>query len=427
MSDPVPASPVDRALAAVWRIESPKLIAGLTRIVGDVGAAEDLAQDALVVALERWPESGIPKNPGAWLMATAKHRAYDLVRRRSMLTRKHAELGRELEAEERDSTPDYAADIDDDIGNDLLRLMFIACHPVLSTEARVALTLRLLGGLTTAEIARAFLAKESAVGQRISRAKRTLSEARVPFEVPRGVERAARLQSVLEVLYLIYNEGYAATAGDDWLRPELCEDAMRLGRTLATLAPDEPEVHGLVALMQLQASRTRARTRPGGEPVLLLDQDRSRWDRILIARGLAALDRAYELGGALGPYALQAAIAACHARARTPEDTDWERIAALYDALAEMAPSPVVEINRGVALAMAFGPEVGLAVIDAVGDDPWLSSYHLLPAARGDLLERLGRREEAAAEFTRAAELTRNERERRVLSARAAACGGAGG
>jgi predicted RNA polymerase sigma factor len=298
---------------------------------------------------------------------------------------------------------------------------------VLSTEARVALTLRLLGGLTTAEIARAFLAKESAVGQRISRAKRTLSEARVPFEVPRGVERAARLQSVLEVLYLIYNEGYAATAGDDWLRPELCEDAMRLGRTLATLAPDEPEVHGLVALMQLQASRTRARTRPGGEPVLLLDQDRSRWDRILIARGLAALDRAYELGGALGPYALQAAIAACHARARTPEDTDWERIAALYDALAEMAPSPVVEINRGVALAMAFGPEVGLAVIDAVGDDPWLSSYHLLPAARGDLLERLGRREEAAAEFTRAAELTRNERERRVLSARAAACGGAGG
>jgi RNA polymerase sigma factor (sigma-70 family) len=392
-----------------------------------VGAAEDLAQDALVVALERWPESGIPKNPGAWLMATAKHRAYDLVRRRSMLTRKHAELGRELEAEERDSTPDYAADIDDDIGNDLLRLMFIACHPVLSTEARVALTLRLLGGLTTAEIARAFLAKESAVGQRISRAKRTLSEARVPFEVPRGVERAARLQSVLEVLYLIYNEGYAATAGDDWLRPELCEDAMRLGRTLATLAPDEPEVHGLVALMQLQASRTRARTRPGGEPVLLLDQDRSRWDRILIARGLAALDRAYELGGALGPYALQAAIAACHARARTPEDTDWERIAALYDALAEMAPSPVVEINRGVALAMAFGPEVGLAVIDAVGDDPWLSSYHLLPAARGDLLERLGRREEAAAEFTRAAELTRNERERRVLSARAAACGGAGG
>jgi RNA polymerase sigma factor (sigma-70 family) len=427
MSDPVPASPVDRALAAVWRIESPKLIAGLTRIVGDVGAAEDLAQDALVVALERWPESGIPKNPGAWLMATARHRAYDLVRRRSMLTRKHAELGRELEAEERDSTPDYAADIDDDIGNDLLRLMFIACHPVLSTEARVALTLRLLGGLTTAEIARAFLAKESAVGQRISRAKRTLSEARVPFEVPRGVERAARLQSVLEVLYLIYNEGYAATAGDDWLRPELCEDAMRLGRTLATLAPDEPEVHGLVALMQLQASRTRARTRPGGEPVLLLDQDRSRWDRILIARGLAALDRAYELGGALGPYALQAAIAACHARARTPEDTDWERIAALYDALAEMAPSPVVEINRGVALAMAFGPEVGLAVIDAVGDDPWLSSYHLLPAARGDLLERLGRREEAAAEFTRAAELTRNERERRVLSARAAACGGAGG
>jgi RNA polymerase sigma factor (sigma-70 family) len=423
----VPASPVDRALAAVWRIESPKLIAGLTRIVGDVGAAEDLAQDALVVALERWPESGIPKNPGAWLMATARHRAYDLVRRRSMLTRKHAELGRELEAEERDSTPDYAADIDDDIGNDLLRLMFIACHPVLSTEARVALTLRLLGGLTTAEIARAFLAKESAVGQRISRAKRTLSEARVPFEVPRGVERAARLQSVLEVLYLIYNEGYAATAGDDWLRPELCEDAMRLGRTLATLAPDEPEVHGLVALMQLQASRTRARTRPGGEPVLLLDQDRSRWDRILIARGLAALDRAYELGGALGPYALQAAIAACHARARTPEDTDWERIAALYDALAEMAPSPVVEINRGVALAMAFGPEVGLAVIDAVGDDPWLSSYHLLPAARGDLLERLGRREEAAAEFTRAAELTRNERERRVLSARAAACGRAGG
>jgi RNA polymerase sigma factor (sigma-70 family) len=427
MSEPVPTSPVDRALAAVWRIESPKLIAGLTRIVGDVGAAEDLAQDALVVALERWPESGIPKNPGAWLMATAKHRAYDLVRRRGMLTRKHAELGRELEAEERDSTPDYAADIDDEIGDDLLRLMFIACHPVLSTEARVALTLRLLGGLTTAEIARAFLAKESAVGQRISRAKRTLSEARVPFEVPRGVERAARLQSVLEVLYLIYNEGYASTAGDDWLRPELCEDAMRLGRTLATLAPDEPEVHGLVALMQLQASRTRARTRPGGEPVLLLDQDRSRWDRILIARGLAALDRAYELGGALGPYALQAAIAACHARARTPEDTDWERIAALYDALAEMAPSPVVEINRGVALAMAFGPEVGLAVIDAVGDDPWLSSYHLLPAARGDLLERLGRREEAAAEFTRAAELTRNERERRVLSARAAACGGAGG
>jgi RNA polymerase sigma factor (sigma-70 family) len=427
MSEPVPTSPVDRALAAVWRIESPKLIAGLTRIVGDVGAAEDLAQDALVVALERWPESGIPKNPGAWLMATAKHRAYDLVRRRGMLTRKHAELGRELEAEERDSTPDYATDFDDDIGDDLLRLMFIACHPVLSTEARVALTLRLLGGLTTAEIARAFLAKESAVGQRISRAKRTLSEARVPFEVPRGAERAERLRSVLEVLYLIFNEGYAATAGDDWLRPELCEDAMRLGRTLATLAPDQPEVHGLAALMQLQASRTRARTGPGGAPILLLDQDRSRWDRILIARGLAALDRAYELGGALGPYALQAAIAACHARARMPEETDWERIAALYDALAELAPSPVVEINRGVALAMAFGPEVGLAVIDAVGDDPWLSSYHLLPAARADLLERLGRREEAAAEFTRAAALTRNERERRVLSARAAACRGAGG
>ena len=412
---------VHRAIDAVWRIESPKVIAGLVRMVGDVGTAEDLAQDALVVALERWPESGIPKKPGAWLMATAKHRAYDLLRRRSMMGRKHDEIARVLEAEQADSAPDYEEAIDDDIGDDLLRLMFISCHPVLSKEARVALTLRLLGGLTTDEIARAFLAKESTIAQRIVRAKRTLAEARVPFEVPRAEDRPERLESVLEVIYLVFNEGYTATAGEDWLRPELCQDALRLGRILATLAPEEPEVHGLVALMELQASRFRARTGASGEPVLLLDQDRSRWDRVLIGRGLAGLERIHELGGAFGPHGLQAAIAGCHAVANRAEETDWARIAALYDALAQLAPSPVVELNRGVAVAMAFGAEEGLAVIDEHAA-PWLEGYHLLPAARGDLLDRLGRTEEAAYEFERAAELTRNERERAVLEGRARAC-----
>jgi len=411
-----------RAIDAVWRIESARLIAGLVRIVRDVGLAEEFAQDALVAALERWPESGVPDNPGAWLMATAKNRAIDRLRREKRLERKHEELGRELADRQETAAPDLDAAIDEDVGDDLLRLVFISCHPVLSTEARVALTLRLLGGLTTEEIARAFLVPESTIAQRIVRAKRTLAEARVPFEVPRGAELATRLSSVLEVVYLIFNEGYAATSGDDWTRPGLCEDALRLGRILAELVPKEPEVHGLVALMEIQASRLRARIGSSGEPVLLLDQDRARWDHVLVRRGLAALERAEALGGALGPYALQAAIAACHARARTPAETDWGRIAALYGALARLAPSPVVELNRAVALGMAFGPAAGLELADALTSEPSLRSYHLLPAVRGDLLARLGRLTEAREEFERAASLTRNGRERKLLLERAAAC-----
>ncbi|HEY0514042.1 MAG TPA: sigma-70 family RNA polymerase sigma factor [Thermoanaerobaculia bacterium] len=418
---------IHRTIDAVWRIESARLIAGLARIVRDVGVAEELAQDALVAALEQWPESGVPANPGAWLMATAKHRAIDLFRRRRMLERKHEELGHEIEVR-RETAPDLDAAIDDDVGDDLLRLMLISCHPVLSSEARVALTLRLLGGLTTEEIARAFLVPEPTVAQRIVRAKRTLAEKRVPFEAPRGAELAARLSSVLEVVYLIFNEGYAATAGDDWMRPGLCEDALRLGRILTGLAPREPEVHGLVALMEIQASRSRARTGPSGEPVLLLDQNRARWDQVLIRRGLAALARAdaltETLGGARGSYALQAAIAACHARARAPEQTDWARIAALYAALAQAAPSPVVELNRGVAIAMAFGPAAGLEIVDALAADPALAGYALLPSVRGDLLARLGRFAEARAEIERAASLTRNARERELLLERAAAFAG---
>jgi RNA polymerase sigma factor (sigma-70 family) len=394
--------------------------------VRDVGLAEDLAQDALVAALERWPESGVPDKPGAWLMAAAKHRAIDLLRRKTLVERKHQELGREIEAQRGTAVADLDAAIDDDIGDDLLRLMFTACHPVLSTEARVALTLRLLGGLTTEEIARAFLVREPTVAQRIVRAKRTLAEARVPFEVPRGAELAARLSSVLEVLYLIFNEGYAATAGDDWMRPGLCEDALRLGRILAELVPKEPEVQGLVALMEIQASRSKARTGPSGEPILLLDQNRARWDQLLIRRGLAALGRAEAQAGALGtplgPYTLQAAIAACHVRARTAEQTDWPRIVALYEALAKIVPSPVVDLNRAVALSFAFGPASGLKLVDALATEPSLGSYHLLPAVRGDLLVKLGRREEARLAFERAASLTRNARERALLLDRAAAC-----
>ncbi len=410
------------AIEAVWRIESPRLIGGLARIVCDVGLAEDLAQDALVAALEQWPKAGVPDNPGAWLMAVGKRRAIDLLRRRTRLEHKHEELGRELEAQQKMAETDFDAASDEDIGDDLLRLVFTTCHPVLSSEARVALTLRLLGGLTTDEIARAFLVPEPTVAQRIVRAKRTLTEARVPFEVPRGAELAARLASVLEVIYLVFNEGYLATAGDDWMRPALCEDALRLGRILAELVPKEPEVHGLVALMEIQASRLRARVGPAGEPILLLNQDRARWDHLLIHRGLAALERAETLGGALGPYALQAAIAACHAHARTPEETDWTRIAALYDGLAQVAPSPVVELNRGVAVAMAFGPAAGLEVVDALAAQPSLQAYHLLPSVRGDLLAKLGRFDEAGAEFARAASLTRNARERELLLERAAAC-----
>jgi RNA polymerase sigma factor (sigma-70 family) len=421
----VTATNVHAAIDAVWRIESAKLIAGLTRIVGDVGIAEDLAQDALVAALERWPESGVPDNPGAWLMATAKHRAIDQLRRRTMLDRKHEQLGHELEAQQEAAVPDLDAAIDDHVGDDLLRLMFISCHPVLSTEAQVALTLRLLGGLTTDEIARAFLVPEPTVAQRVVRAKRTLSEARIPFEVPRRDELDARLSSVLNVIYLVFNEGYTATAGDDWLRPALCDDALRLGRILAELAPSEPEVHGLVALMELQASRTRARVGPGGEPILLLDQNRARWDRLLINRGLAALQRAEELGGALGVYALQAAIAACHARARTNDETDWARIVSLYDALLRLMPSPVVELNRAVAVSMAFGPEQGLEIVNRLASEPALKKYHLLPSVRGDFLKKLGRLDEAREEFERAAAMTRNERERKLLLERAAACVGA--
>ncbi len=415
-------SDTHRAIDAVWRIESTRLIAGLARMVGDVGLAEDLAQEALVAALERWPTSGVPDNPGAWLMATAKHRAIDLRRRGKMLERKHEELAHLLEAQQETATPDLDAALDEDIGDDLLRLIFTACHPVLSTEARVALTLRLLGGLKTDEIARAFLVPEATIAQRIVRAKRTLREARVPFEVPRGPELAARLSSVLEVIYLIFNEGYSATAGDDWVRPALCDDALRLGRILAELAPREPEVHGLVALMEIQASRLGARVDPAGAPILLLDQDRARWDQLLIRRGLAALDRAGAQGGTLGPYALQAAIAACHARARTAEETDWTRITALYDALAQLSPSPVVELNRAVAYALAFGPAAGLEIVDALAAEASLKAYHLLPSVRGDFLAKLGRFDEARAEFERAAWLTQNTRERKLLLERAAAC-----
>ncbi|MGY1633994.1 RNA polymerase sigma factor [Geodermatophilus sp. SYSU D01186] len=405
---------------AVWRIESAKLVAALTRVTGDVGLAEDLAQEALVAALERWPRTGVPDNPAAWLMATAKHRAVDVFRRAERLERKTAELGRELaEADE----PDRAAALDEVVEDDVLRLVFIACHPVLSREARVALTLRLIGGLTTDEIARAFLVPEATVAQRIVRAKRTLAAARVPFEMPAGPDFAARLSSVLEVVYLVFNEGYAATAGESWTRPELCQEALRLGRVLAALTPAEGEVHGLVALMELQASRVRARTGPDGEPVLLPDQDRGRWDHVLIGRGLAALRRAEGTGTGLGPYGLQAAIAACHARARTAEETDWVRIAALYEALAELLPSPVVELNRAVAVSRAYGPAAGLELVDELTGAPALRGYHLLPAARGDLLLQLGRGREARREFERAASLTRNERERALLLHRAAGCG----
>ncbi|TMD24835.1 MAG: RNA polymerase sigma factor [Chloroflexi bacterium] len=411
---------IQRTVETIWRIESARLIAGLARIVRDVGLAEELAQDALVAALEQWPQSGVPDKPGAWLMGTAKHRAIDLLRRNARFERKVEELGRELEVRQEIAIPDV--DAGDSIDDDLLRLMFVACHPVLSTDARVALTLRLLGGLTTDEIARAFLISESTVAQRIVRAKRSLVEAHVPFEVPQGAERAARLSSVLEVIYLIFNEGYSATAGNHWMRPELCEDALRLGRVLAELAPNEPEVHGLVALMEIQASRVRARVSSSGQPILLLDQNRSRWDQLLIRRGFHALERAEKLGGALGPYGLQAAIAACHAGARFPEETDWERIVALYDALAQLAPSPVVELNRAVALAMAFGPAAGLELVDSLTDEPALKDYPLLSSVRGDLLARLGRFEEARSEFEHAAQLTRNARQRDLLLERAAAC-----
>jgi RNA polymerase sigma-70 factor (ECF subfamily) len=418
------ATDTHRTIDAVWRIESARIIAGLARIVRDVGLAEELAQDALVAALEQWPESDVPDNPGAWLMATAKHRAIDRLRRIQLLERKHAELGRELEAQQEMAVPDIDSAIDDDVGDDILRLMFTACHPVLSTEARVAVTLRLLGGLKTEEIARAFLVPEPTIAQRIVRAKRTLAEKRIPFEVPRKAELAARLSSVLEVIYLVFNEGYTATAGDDWMRPALCEDALRLGRILAELVPKEPDVHGLVALMEIQASRSNARVGPSGEPILLLDQNRALWDQLLIRRGLAALERAEKLSGALGPYALQAAIAACHARALVPEATDWARIVALYNALAQIAPSPVVELNRAVAVAMASGPAAGLELVDALTPDSSLENYHLLPSVRGDLLAKLGRIDEARAEFERAAALTRNRRERELLLDRAWACGG---
>ena len=418
------ATDIHRTIDAVWRIESARIIAGLARMVRDVGLAEELAQDALVAALEQWPESGVPDNPGAWLTAAAKHRAIDHFRRNKLLERKHVELGRELEIRQEDAVADFDAAIDDDIGDDLLRLVFTACHPVLSSEARVALTLRLLGGLTTEEIARAFLVPEPTVAQRIVRAKRTLAEAHVPFEVPRGTELAARLSSVLEVIYLIFNEGYSATAGEDWMRPALCEDALRLGRILAELAPNEAEVHGLVALMEIQASRSGARIGRSGEPILLLDQNRGQWDQLLIHRGLAALERAEKLGGTAGTYARQAAIAACHARARTAAETDWKRIAELYDSLAQLMPSPIVELNRAVAYAMAFGPEAGLEVIDTVALEPSLKSYHLLPSVRGDFLFKLGRSAEAQVEFERAASLTRNAREREFLLDRARACAG---
>jgi RNA polymerase sigma factor (sigma-70 family) len=415
----VSGAATNRAIEAVWRIESARLIAGLARMVRDVGLAEDLAQDALIAALERWPQSGVPDNPGAWLMATAKNRAIDLARRQTTFERKQEELARDVGMQMALERSDFDAAVDDEVGDDLLGLIFTCCHPLLSREARVALTLRLLGGLTTPEIARAFLVKESTIAQRLVRAKRTLRDAGVPFEVPRGAELDARLPSVLEVIYLVFNEGYAASAGADWVRPALCEEALRLGRILAALAPAEPEAHGLIALLEIQASRTRARTSPGGEPVLLLEQDRGRWDLLLIGRGLRALERAEQARGPLGPYGLQAAIAACHARARGAEETDWVRIAALYDALAQLTPSPIVELNRAVALGMAFGPEAGLELLDQIADEPSLGDYHLLPSVRGDLLAKLGRRAEAAAEFERAASLTENARERELLLRRA--------
>jgi RNA polymerase sigma factor (sigma-70 family) len=421
MSGPTGERETQRAIEAVFRLEQARLIAGLTRIVRDVGLAEELAQDALIVALKHWPESGVPRNPAAWLMQTAKRRAIDYFRRNKMAARKLDELGHDLREEEQ-TAPDLDTPLDDDVGDDLLKLIFTSCHPAISPEARVALTLRLLGGLTTDEIARAFLVPEPTVAQRMVRAKRNLAEAGLPFEVPRGADRAARLGSVLEVLYLIFNEGYTATAGSDWTRPQLCDEAMRLGRVLAGLVPDEPEVHGLVALMEIQASRLPARRGRDGEPVLLLDQDRSRWDQMLIRRGLAALDRAIGLGGAQGPYVLQASIAACHARARKAADTDWRAIAGYYDELAEVAPSPVVELNRAVAHAMAYGPAQGLALLDAVAEAPALRNYHLLPSVRGDFLVKLGRPGEARAEFERAAALTRNERERALLLDRARTC-----
>jgi RNA polymerase sigma factor (sigma-70 family) len=416
------ASDINRAIDAVWRIESPRLIAGLARIVRDIGIAEDLSQDALVAALEQWPRSGIPRNPGAWLMAVGKRRAIDHLRRNKLLDNKHQEFGREIESRRETAMENFDNALDDDVGDDLLRLIFTACHPVLSAEARVALTLRLLSGLTTAEIARAFLVPEPTIAQRIVRARRTLAEEQIPFEVPRGAELANRLSSVLEVVYLVFNEGYSATSGDDWTRPALCEDALRLGRILAELAPLEAEVHGLVALMEIQASRLRARVGPSGEPILLADQNRALWDQLLIHRGLAALARAMKIGSAFGSYALQAAIAACHARARTPEETDWPRIAALYETLAAISPSPVVELNRSVAVAMAFGPQAGLDIVDSLMSEPALRNYHLLPAVRGDFLNRLGRFSEARAEFERAALMTRNTREREFLLGRARSC-----
>jgi RNA polymerase sigma factor (sigma-70 family) len=418
----VSATETHRAIEAVWKIESARLIAGLTRIVRDVGVAEELAQDALVTALEKWPESGIPDNPGAWLMGTAKHRAIDFLRRGTLVDRKHEDLGREM-AEREMQVPDMAAAIDDNVGDDMLRLVFIACHPVLSTEARVALTLRLLGGLTTDEIARAYLTSEPTIAQRIVRAKRTLKDSRVPFEVPQGADFTARLSSVLQVIYLIFNEGYSATAGDDWMRPALCEEALRLGRILAELAPNEPEAHGLIALMEIQASRANARIGASGEPILLLDQDRSRWDWLLINRGLAALARAEQLRPKRGPYTIQAALAACHARAATAAETDWTQIVELYDELSALEVSPIVELNRAVAVSMARGPAAGLELVDNLREEPALRNYHLLPSVRGDLLKRLGRSDEARAEFERAASMTSNSREKNLLLDRARACG----
>jgi RNA polymerase sigma factor (sigma-70 family) len=421
----VTSSDTQRTIDAVWRIESPRIVAGLARIVRDVGVAEELAQDALVAALEQWPESGIPRNPGAWLMGAAKHRAIDHLRRRTLLDRKHGEIGYEMELAQAATTPDFDAALDDDVGDDLLRLIFTACHPVLARDARVALTLRLLGGLTTDEIARAWLVPEPTIAQRIVRAKRTLADKKVPYEVPDGAERTERLASVLEVIYLIFNEGYTATAGGDWMRPALCDEALRLGRVLAGLMPQESEVHGLVALMEIQASRSKARVTQSGEPILLLDQNRALWDPLLIRRGLAALERTEGLGGAHGPYALQAAIAACHARALTAEETDWRRIASLYGDLAEVTPSPVVELNRAVAVAMADGAQAGLDLVDRLKDEPTLKRYHLLPTVRGDLLSKLGRSDEARLEFEHAASLTRNARERALLLERARSCGAA--
>ena len=415
------ATETHRAIEAVWKIESARVIAGLTRIVRDVGVAEELAQDALVAALEKWPESGIPENPRAWLMSTAKHRAIDFLRRSTLVDRKHEDLGREMAVREME-VPDLVAAMDDNIGDDLLRLVFIACHPVLSTDARVALTLRLLGGLTTDEIARAFLAAEPTIAQRIVRAKKALSNAHVPFEIPRGADFTARLTSVLQVIYLVFNEGYSATSGDDWLRPAMCEEALRLGRILAELVPDEPEVHGLVSLMEIQASRSKARVGPSGEPILLLDQDRGKWDQLLIHRGLAALERAGRLGSRRGKYVLQAEIAACHARAASGDATDWNRIVALYGELGRLEPSAIVELNRAVAVSMASGAAAGLEMVDALRDDPTLRGYHLLPSVRGDLLRKLGRRKEARAEFEKAAAITRNTREKHLLLERAREC-----